>query len=266
MELASFVSFNFQSITGVLLLSFIAFALLQLCEWNDENQKYLHIHVPLPAGIQQGVCHGCDRVHLSYQDMNPPGRCSRSLCKGCYERMFKRVNYHCVICGSDISYKVGAQSQNWREIKNHICDDRMCIATWARRHAIVTGKHVVSYQQNTLPPPNYPQVDAYDQPQSFHHQPNVANANASRNESQLHDEEALLRAFRRFQAEQEMRGSVNESEPINVTPRPLSLPEPQPRQIGYQPIQTVDEFFEGDFSSKEEDNVIYVDLTKKNRS
>lgn len=76
---------------------------------------------------------------LAQQEIYRPGKTAVHMCTECYHFLFQRENPRCVLCSEDISYKLGAQRSNWREIYNHICDGRLCAPTWAMIHAAVLG-------------------------------------------------------------------------------------------------------------------------------
>ncbi|MDZ7760119.1 MAG: hypothetical protein U5L00_07685 [Desulfovermiculus sp.] len=119
-----------------------------MCDWmayfnkfNSQGMYQGQFAQQVINSVEPGICPGqfC-RTRLSYKDMHPNGRMTRHLCQNCYQAMFNRINYQCVVSASDISHKVHLQKRNWREIRNHICDDQNCLAMWALIHASVIGE------------------------------------------------------------------------------------------------------------------------------
>jgi hypothetical protein len=232
-----------------------------MCEFNHENQKNSNLDVPIPSGVQQGVCHGCNRVRLSHSEMYPAGRCSRSLCQRCYNRMFNRINKKCVVCGSSIGHKKHLQKQNWREIENHLCDDPMCLATWARRHAIVTG----AAQQVQ------PHQSVYEQPVHVDHnfnahpvhqnqaRPNIADlAMLAFLQPLVNPQNCAVQAHDPYDDP-----DIMDAEYVEVNPQPRAIPAPQRLQLPEpEPLMTVDSLF-GQTYRQPEPEVIEIDLTRK---
>ena len=48
------------------------------------------------ATASHGHCPFCGRP-LGHQDMHPPGRATRHLCKNCYVTKFNRMNPNCIV-------------------------------------------------------------------------------------------------------------------------------------------------------------------------
>ncbi len=116
-----------------------------MCEWTQLDRQYgmkgFHNKIHSFSETTPGFCPNCAKA-LSYQDMNPPGRCTRSMCTDCYENIFVPATNQstCMVCNyNDISHKIPMQKQNPRELRHKICDDDHCIATWARMHSSVLG-------------------------------------------------------------------------------------------------------------------------------
>jgi hypothetical protein len=145
-------------VVWVVLGAFIAFGIMLRCEWLDEFSRHLRNGVFHNIGfpqVRKNVCPICG-YHISDYELQPHDGAltSRSVHAGCFERFFTQKHSNCVICGRDISHKVGSQTANWREIKNHICDQTECQAWWSAIHAGVHGitqQAIASEQEIALP-------------------------------------------------------------------------------------------------------------------
>ena len=81
---------------------------------------------------------------MSYHELWPIGKCSRSLCLGCYNHWIlarSRTGYinYCFICGDQLPhYKVNAIKSNPREIGKHMHDGN-CMDSFTIMHNIIVG-------------------------------------------------------------------------------------------------------------------------------
>lgn len=133
----------------------------KLAKVPQEIMQALNLHKAQP-----GYCPG-DGKPLSPEELNPPGKMPRMLCRECYEATFlrqKRTN--CLVCGHPLpQHHITEQRKNPREVSNHICDSKACMALWGLLAAITHGIHPplqqVSQQAQVIDSqPVQPQVGA----------------------------------------------------------------------------------------------------------
>ena len=227
-----------------------------MCEWTQVYQQYagqgVYNQVSVSGNVQPGICPGCGK-RLSQAEMRPTGRCSRSLCGGCYIRMFNRLNYQCVECGCDIRHKISLQQSDLREIGNHLCDSPTCRARWALRHSVVVGS--AQSRQSQIAP----QQATYRQPQ-----PQAVN-----NVQFINALEAGIALLRSQGIEVNIdRNRYNtdavDAEYVELNAPPAALPAPQVLQLP-SPVRqmTVESLFNQYGNKKEKEKVVVVNLPKK---
>lgn len=89
--------------------------------------------------IQQGYCFNCGKW-MHQNELNPPGRTTRSLCSNCYEVLISSVPVHnCIICGDSLPQnKIYNQQIQNREIANYM-HDGFCRDYFTLIHSKVNG-------------------------------------------------------------------------------------------------------------------------------
>lgn len=213
-----------------------------MCEWTYVYQQhamqgmYGNPNLNAHGIIQPGRCPVCRKV-LSMAEMRPKGRCTRSMCNTCFERRFKRINDKCQVCGGDIRYKTPLQQRNWREIKNHLCDDPNCAAAWALQHAIVLG---VAQSAPALPAPQ----------NLGHGQTQIPQLPQSVPVGQLDDPDVIDAVYSEVTPDADLL-ALTGNMPM---PKSRQLPAPEPRM-------TVPDFLSQDRKA----DAVVVDLRRKRR-
>ena len=90
-------------------------------------------------------CPACG-TPLSYADMFPQGRCSRSLCSHCYQKYFQfGYDPHCRVCGELLPPdKIQKIKDKPREVRNHLHEE--CMPLWTLLHCYVVGEPAYAAQ------------------------------------------------------------------------------------------------------------------------
>ncbi len=130
-------------------------------QWEQSfPERFKHNNLNITHAFH-GHCLTCGDK-LSHNEMFPPGRCTRSMCEGCYEeatvnRAGQRHS-RCLVCGSFLDHhKIDQQLTNPREVSNYLCSmaDNDCEVLFTLLHNIVVGaidkqRFNISYPHNHM--------------------------------------------------------------------------------------------------------------------
>ncbi len=104
-----------------------------------------------PRSWHLGQCPVCGKI-LSNQEKRPTGKCTRSMCGPCYERLIAgRTKYDCFLCGVNLpEEKIMEQMKNPREIRAHM-HENICVHAWTIIHNIALAEPEAHYQDVLAP-------------------------------------------------------------------------------------------------------------------
>lgn len=117
-----------------------------------------------PSTVKQGHCLVCDRP-LSQQEMFPPGRAPRYMCRPCYENLAYNTDRNtCLWCGQLLpQHKIQQRIANPRELRHAFCDGN-CFDYHVVQAGLVLGVpfNVTGSMPKQLMPPNQSNGWGYD--------------------------------------------------------------------------------------------------------
>ena len=87
----------------------------------NERAQEMHgfLSKKFPYSGYPGQCPVCGK-HLSKAERKPSGKCTRSMCRNCYDTLIaNQINHSCLLCDGHLpSEKIQEQIKNPREIRN----------------------------------------------------------------------------------------------------------------------------------------------------
>ena len=97
-----------------------------------------------------GKCQSCG-TSLSHSEMHPLGRCSRSMCQPCYDRIIADSQI-CAVCGEWLpSHQLSLIQSNPRELSYHVCN--------GDQHRGECFEYLVARHTSTVYQGNYPEFN-----------------------------------------------------------------------------------------------------------
>ena len=110
------------------------------------GEVFSRLRNKFPHSGHPGQCPVCGKI-LAQREKRPAGKCTRSMCGPCYERLIAgRINHNCFLCGGNLpNDKIMEQMKNPREIRAHMHED-ICVHAWTIIHNIALAEPEVHYQ------------------------------------------------------------------------------------------------------------------------